>query len=126
MNEPKHIMDLYSQLIEATNHTFPQKGRVNISSFHGVYIIYNPKGKVLHVGKTDRAKKHLSQRLQNHLYNQSSFSRIFLKFNGKILRNDFYFKYLEIENARTRTLVEKLATGLLCPTHIGTGEKKGD
>ena len=40
------------------------------------------------------------------------------------LRGGYTFGFVEIENARTRVLLEALTAGLLCPAHFGTGEKK--
>lgn len=126
MGEPEEIMKLYKALLASTSTPFPSSGRVQVSNEQGVYIIYNSQNTVLHVGKTDRGVEGLNQRLNNHLGNQSSFSKKYLKPNKIDLRQGHYYKYLVVENPRTRTLVEKLATGLLCPAHIGTGEKKGD
>ena len=123
-NESKKIMQLHQELLTSSFHFFPTKGTVNVSDKQGVYIIYNSNQETLHVGKTDRGKEGINQRLLNHLRNQSSFAKKYLKRKNIILRNGCEFKYIEVENGRTRALLEALTTGLLCPAHIGTGEKK--
>lgn len=105
-------------------HRFPGKGAVNETKEHGVYLIYDPSNNILHVGKTNRAKNGLNQRLQNHISGNSSFSIQFLKMDGGVLRKGYKFKYLVVTHSRKRALLEALATGVLCPAHIGTGEKK--
>jgi len=87
-----------------------------------VYVIYNPKGTVLHVGRTPRAKKGLRQRLNNHLLGQSSFAHKYLKGRGNLLRKGYKFKYLVIKNPRERALVEAFSVGKLCPAHLGLGK----
>jgi excinuclease UvrABC nuclease subunit len=124
MKEQEIIQKMFKRLINSTSVNFPNYGKVNITNKQGVYIIFSPDEKVLHVGKTNRAKNGLNQRLQNHLYNSSSFSIQYLKHNGKLLRQGYKFKYLEVDESRKRALLEALAIGLLSPAHIGTGEKK--
>lgn len=101
-----------------------KKGKVRICENHGVYIIYSPSNKVLHVGNTPSGKGGLNQRLYNHVTRTSSFSRSYLKPKEISLRDGYKFRFLEVPNPRIRTLLEALTAGLLCPTHIGTGEKR--
>jgi hypothetical protein len=122
MNECVEIDKLYQSLINKELYHFPTHGKVNISNKHGVYIIYSPSNDVLHVGRTNRAKKGLNQRLQNHVNNGSSFSKKYLNYQGYHLREGYYFKFIEIDDGRKRALLEALAIGKLCPAHIGTGE----
>jgi hypothetical protein len=89
---------------------------------HGVYIIYSPRGVVLHVGRTLRGKRGLRQRLNNHLHGASSFTIQHLEGNGVQLRGSHRFSFLEIADPRTRALVEAFAVGSLCPKHLGVGE----
>lgn len=124
MNEPKEIMNLYKVLIASDQYTFPKKGKVKISENHGVYIVYSPADKVLHVGNTPSGKKGLDQRLYNHVTRTSSLSRQYLKPQNISLRNGYKYRVIEISSPRKRALLEALAAGLLCPAHIGTGEKK--
>jgi len=89
---------------------------------HGVYIIYKSND-VLHVGRTLRGKRGLNQRLRDHLNNSSSFAVHYLDRNGSVLRKKgYFFKCLEISDARERALLEAYAIGNLCPEHIGLGE----
>ena len=123
MSEPDEIMNLYMTLIKKSFIPFPPKGRLDVSNEQGVYIIYDPDRVVLHVGRSVRGKHGINQRLRNHLGNNSSFSQQYVEPNNINLRDGCSFKYLEIEDGRKRALVEALTTGLLCPKHIGTGEK---
>ena len=124
MKECDTIMALHQELISSDNHTFPQKGTaVNVSNKQGVYIIYSVDKEVLHVGTTKRGKGGLNQRLNNHRNGSSSFSKKYLKPNNMKLSDGYKFKYIEVENARERAFLEALTIGLLCPAHIGTGEK---
>lgn len=124
MKEPERIKKLFDILIASEHHLFPENGKVNISDKHGVYIIYCPKNEILHVGTTKTAKGGLNQRLLNHVRNQSSFSVGYMQPNAINLRKGYKFKFLVVEDARQRALLEALAAGLLCPNHFGTGEKK--
>lgn len=123
MNESEQVLQLHNLLLNSELYLFPKKGKVDVSIEQGVYIIYNQKGIVLHVGKTDRAKNGLNQRLQNHLRNQSSFSKKYLIPNTVNIRFEGRFKYIEIENDRLRTFTEAFTVGKLCPKHVGTGAK---
>lgn len=123
MNEQNKILDFHNKLINSNYHDFPISGNVIVTNKQGVYIIYSKNIDVLHVGKTDSAKNGLNQRLSNHLQNKSSFNKLFMQTNNISLRGWGKFQYIEVENARERALVEALTIGLLCPAHIGTGEK---
>lgn len=46
-----------------------------------------------------------------------------MQINNVSLRNWGLFQLIEIESARERSLLEAFTAGLLCPAHIGTGEK---
>ena len=123
MNESQKVEELFNNLLESETYRFPVSGKVNKSPKQGVYIIYGTKNEVLHAGKTARAKGGLNQRLTNHLRNQSSFSNQYVLSKGIDLRQTGRFKFIEIENPRTRAFVEALTIGKLCPAHIGTGSK---
>ncbi len=102
---------------------FPQaRGTLEVTANHGVYVIYSPRGKVLHVGRTVRGKRGLRQRLNNHLQGQSSFVASFFRGRGAKLRQGYKYACVEVPNPRTRALLEAYAVGHLCPEHIGTGE----
>lgn len=125
MKECEKIMVLHKELIKSEDHFFPQKGTaVKVSIKQGVYIIYSPNNEVLHVGTTKRGKRGLNQRLNNHRNGSSSFLKKYLKPNNMKLSDGFKFKFIEVENGRERASLGALTIGLLCPAHIGTGEKK--
>jgi excinuclease UvrABC nuclease subunit len=126
MKEHEKLHRLYQKLKSSTAHPFPTEGPVRCTEKHGVYVIYSPRNKVLHVGKTSSAKEGLDQRLQNHPTNKSSFSKQYLKKQGHVLRKNYKFKYVLVSSPRQRSLLEAYVTGLLCPAHIGTGEKRMD
>ena len=121
--EPKTIHQLLQKLIRSESHSFPpHRQPLKAPTEHGVYIIYDPKGRVAHVGRTPRAQNGLHQRLKNHLRGNSSFTKNYLGGDGSKLRNGYKFKYLVMPDRRKRALVEALATGTLCPLHLGLGK----
>jgi hypothetical protein len=79
------------------------------------------------VGRTQRAKYGLHQRLSNHLAGKSSFVYYHLNQNGSLLRSGYTFQYLEVEDARKRALLETFASAWLCPDHLALAdsEEKG-
>ncbi len=124
MSEQQEIMNLHNKLIASKQYVFPSKGKVNVSEKHGVYVIYNPEDEVLHVGNTPSGKQGLNQRLYDHLARTSSFKDHYLKPNNISLRNGYKYRIIEVAESRKRALLEALTAGLLCPIHIGTGQKK--
>lgn len=117
------VRKLYRQLRQARPVLFPRaRERMVVPDKHGVYLIYSPRGTVLHVGRTLRGKRGLRQRLKNHLHGASSFTVQFLRGNGSRLRGTHMFSFVEVPNARTRALLEAFAVGNLCPKHLGVGE----
>jgi hypothetical protein len=124
MEERNIVLKFHEKLVSSELHTIPTVGKISISNKQGVYIIYDYQMKVLHVGKTNGARNGIDQRLLDHISNRSSFSKLYMKPNKIFLRNSAKFKFVEIDDARKRSLVEALTAGLLCPLHIGTGEKK--
>ncbi|EOR96312.1 hypothetical protein ADIARSV_0547 [Arcticibacter svalbardensis MN12-7] len=112
-------MNLYNELIQSKIHPIPQIGKIDRTTNHGVYIIYGPNDDVLHVGMARSGIGGLNQRLNDHLLNKSSFYRGYLGKKNISLRQNHKFRYLEIEDLRTRALVESLTAGLLCPAHFG-------
>src|SRR5688572_1729124 len=92
--EQSSIRKLFLQLRKAPLISFPQVGQpLAISDKHGVYIIYSPRGAILHVGRTLRGKKGLRQRINNHLHGASSFTIQFLKGKGSKLRENYKFSF---------------------------------
>jgi len=121
--EPKTVRALFAKLRRARPQPFPKEGRgLLCPRSHGVYLIYDRSGRVAHVGRTTRGRSGLFQRLRNHLAGQSSFVVLFLKGRPSVLRKGYSYSWVVIPHPRMRALVEALATGVLCPRHIGTGK----
>lgn len=122
--EQRSVRASLTKLITAQMHSFPDAGQsLNAPDRKGVYVIYDPKGRVVHVGRTPKGKRGLFQRLNNHLHGASSFTIHYLKGRGAKLRRGFKYRYLVVTNARKRALLESLASGTLCPAHLGLNEK---
>src|SRR5437016_5594553 len=122
-SELKTVRAHVARLRRARSHPFPKSGqRLVCPPRHGVYLIYDPAGRVAHVGRTTRASAGLLQRLRAHLAGRSSFVILFLKRRASRLRKGYSYSWVEVAHPRIRALVEAYATGVLCPTHIGTGE----
>jgi hypothetical protein len=46
---------LFSKLIHASAHRLPEpRGKIDAPDRQGVYVIYSPSGRVMHVGRTPR------------------------------------------------------------------------
>jgi hypothetical protein len=75
--------------------------------------------------RTLRGKNGLRQRLKNHLAGASSFTIKHLNRDGSRLRRGYMYQYLRVRHPRTRALLEYYATGLLCPKHLGEGQRLG-
>lgn len=120
--EPKTIKAKLNHLLRSPLLRFPVVGeRLTIPHLQGVYVIYDPKGRVAHVGRTVRGKRGLHQRINNHLHGRSSFVIKALNGKGAQLRQGFKFRFIAIENGRLRALLEAFAIGQLCPDHLGDG-----
>jgi hypothetical protein len=119
------IKSLFRKLAKAKLRSFPEAGeRLDAPDEQGVYVIYSPRGKVLHVGRTYRGTRGLRQRLNNHLHASSSFTNGFLKGRGARLRAGYTFSLLAVPEPRQRALLEALAIGSLCPAHLGVSKKR--
>lgn len=122
--EQKEVRALYRELLKSPRHDFPAEGPLRTSQRHGVYIIYSPEGKVLHVGRTTRAKSGLEQRLRNHLSGASSFSNQYIQAamgnHMSVLRKGYSFRFIEVSDMKQRAYLEAYTIGMLCPEHIGT------
>ncbi len=124
-SEGRIINQLLRKLCATGVHNFPTKGYtedIGVPTKQGVYVIYDPNGIAVHAGRTQRAQRGLEQRLNNHLLGQSSFVKSYLSGKGSTLRLGYTFRYLVIDDARTRALLEASAIGSICPLHIGLGE----
>jgi hypothetical protein len=120
--ERNAIRTLFTKLRRSRLEKFPEPhGRLKASDKQGVYIIYDPRGKVLHVGRTPSGAGGIRQRLGNHLHNASSFTNKYLKGHGEKLRGTHSYRCSVVENQRRRALLEAYAIGYLCPAHIGLG-----
>lgn len=103
---------------------FPQSRKPIVApSVHGVYVVRDPDGIVVHVGRTVRGKAGLAQRLRNHVNAKSSFVRAYLGGSAERLRNGFTFQFIEVPDDRERTLLEHFATAWYCPVHLGLGRE---
>ena len=126
-NEDRHIEELLNDLIQRPSDEFPKKGStkaVGVPPSPGVYVVFSPTGSVVHVGRTQRGRGGLQQRLDNHLYGQSSFAEKYLKPPPhRDLRRGYKFRYLVVQKDKERAFLEALAIGKLCPKHLGLGEK---
>jgi len=121
--ENLRVQEQFKKLCATKAVPFPQHGeQLTTSAKPGVYVIYKREA-VLHVGRTLRAKGGLHQRLEDHLYGRSSFTKKYLKGKGATLRKKGYkYRYLEVNAPRLRALLEAYAIGVLCPRHLGLGE----
>jgi hypothetical protein len=120
----KIIKARFAKLKRAPLRSFPALyGKLEAPDKPGVYVIYDPRGNVLHVGNTPRARKGLAQRLRDHMGTRSSFTQQFkrLKQDGSRLRKGYKFRCLPVRKRRYCALLEAYAIGCLCPEHIGHG-----
>ena len=123
MSERAVVRKLFERLAGSQRLPFPKpRSRLDAPDQHGVYIIFSPQDKVLHVGRTPRGRKGIRQRLGNHLHNASSFTNQYLKGRGARLRKGHKFCYLVVPEPRLRALLEAYAIGVLCPAHLGLGQ----
>src|SRR5262245_38121670 len=93
------IRALFKELISSRRRKFPARGlQLDAPNRQGVYVIYSPGKKVVHVGRTvrrERETRHrrppqgLCRRLRNHLQAASSFTNTFLKGHGARLRRGY-------------------------------------
>lgn len=124
MTERQRLQRLLRKLTAQPVIRFPQIGdRLDAPAEQGVYVIRDNRGRVLHVGRTTRAKKGLRQRLTNHLHSRSSFAIVHLRGHGSRLRAGHTYQFLVVPNPRSRLLLEYAATVWYCPVHLGDGSK---
>lgn len=113
---------LFKKLLNSEDQVFPKpRETLDAPTKKGVYVIFDSKGKVLHIGCTPRVKEGISQRLKDHMYGRSSFTYNYLEGDGGRLRGKFKFKYVLVGNEKLRAYLEAYAIGCLCPEHIGAG-----
>jgi hypothetical protein len=115
------VRALFAQLRRAPLKKFPKlREALDAPTGLGVYMIYDPEGRVAHVGRTPRAAGGIAQRLRNHMGGASSFTRKNLKGDGSKLRGKYRYRCIEVKTKRHCALLEAYAIGSLCPMHIGT------
>jgi hypothetical protein len=115
IEESERIKALFEKLSRQPIIKF-SRGCRNVPNEDGVYVIFGHwEEHVLYVGRTIQAvlrrvpvRIGLRQRLSKHRAKYGSFTG---------------FRYLAVPDPRQRTLLEALATGILCPDHIATGHK---
>jgi hypothetical protein len=121
-SEFAQIRKFAERLRRAHRHPFPTAGRgLSCPPQHGVYLIFDRAGRIAHVGRTTRTRAGLLDRLRAHLQGRSSFVVSHLKGKREVLRRGYSYSWVEVNDPRLRALVEAYATGLFCPSHIGTG-----
>jgi len=114
---------LFRKLRRSRRRVFPQKkSQLGASKRQGVYLIYNKRGRVVHVGRTPRARGGIRQRLHDHLSDRSSFTTKYLKRKAyRLWKERFQYQYVVVSSRRRRALLEMYAIGRLCPAHLGLG-----
>lgn len=85
--ELESIKRKFRALMRAERIVFPMpRERISAPTTQGVYLIFGPRGRVLHVGRTVKGRNGLRQRLKNHLQGQSSFTLAIFNGQGERLR----------------------------------------
>src|ERR1039458_3029660 len=109
---PRTISKLFVDLKRQPLTPFPDnRETLEAPSEKGVYIIYSPAGKVLHVGSTPWARGGVAQRLRDHLAGRSSFTEKMFDNEGWRLRKGYKFRCLAVKNHHHRAYLEFLAIG---------------
>ena len=125
MAESDEVARLVKELLEKPIVAFPpQRHQLEASERPGVYIIRDCGGNILHVGRTVSGQGGLRQRLKNHLYRKSSFTRAYFADGENRIRDGYTYQSMEVRDDRMRALLEHSAIGLLCPAHLGLGHVK--
>lgn len=97
--EQKRVRTLFAALLKQPARRFPPQGAaLEAPATPGVYVIYNPRGQVVHVGGTSRGQQGRAQRLRNHLHGASSFTLRHLKKDGSRLRCGYTFQCVVVRN----------------------------
>ncbi len=119
------IEKLFQRLNDQPKIPFPKRGQNLEAPYEqGVYVIRGPTKKVLHVGRSQRARWGLWQRLNSHLQGYSSFVFEYLDDHPGRLRNGYTFQCLVVKDPKMRALLEHFATAWHCPAHLGLGESR--
>lgn len=116
MNEPELVRDLLERLLTAPLRPLGEPAPEQ----HGVYAIFDARGACIKVGRTTRGMGQLFKRLRKHARGRSDFGRAL--YNGDKARLAAHkVRWLVVDDDRQRCLLECLATGVLCPLHLGLG-----
>ena len=122
-DERQILRALFNKLVRSKCSAFPKYGeKLDAPTAKGVYVIYNQRRRVLHVGRTPRAAGGIAQRLRNHMGGSSSFTKNYLGGKGSRLRGKCQFRCLVVEDPRLCALLEAYTIGELCPAHIGLNQ----
>ncbi len=120
--EQKTIRMLFNKLIHSPLKKFPEPlGKIDAPNKQGVYVIYDPHGRVVHVGQAPSSSGGIRQRLGDHLNNASSFASEYLKGDGARLSGTHSYRCLPVADQRRRALLEAYGIGSFCPAYIGLG-----
>ena len=104
--EQKKLPRMFGQLMDAPRRKFPRAHeRLDAPTDRGVYVIYDPRGRPVHVGGTPRARNGMAQRLRDHLAGRSSFVIKHLKEKPSRLRRGYEFQCLAVCDSRLRALL---------------------
>jgi hypothetical protein len=100
--ERRAVETLFKELVGAPRKKFPRSAvELNASRRRGLYVIYDRRGRVAHVGRTPKAKDGIVQRLRNHMRGQSSFVAHHLKGDGsRLWRDKFEFRWIVVRGGR--------------------------
>ena len=123
----------FSKLMSCERKLFSPTALNDVPADQGVYLVRCPDGKVLHVGRTNRAATGLKSRLKSHAGNGSSFVRKFFKEQGKsdwsvrdLVETPHSFQYVVVTDVnkpkkalRRRAALEGFASSILSPAHCG-------
>ena len=105
-HEQTKLRKLLNQLTRAERKPFPcLRESLDAPDLQGVYIIYEPLGRVVHVGCTPRARGGIAQRLRDHMANRSSFTTKFLEGEGSKLRRGYHISLSCREEPKASRLI---------------------
>jgi hypothetical protein len=118
-NEVERVQSLFDELIRTPLITFPSSryDPLDVPTDHGVYVVEDAEGNVLHVERTKDGGKGLQQRLHDHMLAMSSFAWSYVREEGNVLCGVCKFRYVLVSDPRERGFLECYAIGRLCPKH---------
>lgn len=87
-SEQESVRVLFIRLMRAPPQTFPRaREKLHAPDKQGVYVIHGPRERVLHVGRTPKARRGIAQRLRDHMCAASSFTNQYLEGDGARCRS---------------------------------------